>query len=44
MARSNRILLVDDCQMDTEMALDALQTYNLANEVVTLRDGAEALD
>jgi CheY-like chemotaxis protein len=30
--------------MDTEMALDALQTYHLANEVVTLGDGAEALD
>ena len=39
-----RILLVDDSPRDTEMALDALATYNLANEVVTLRDGAEALD
>lgn len=44
MPRSNRILLVDDSPMDTEMALDALQTYHLANEVVTLGDGAEALD
>jgi len=44
MARSNRILLVDDCQMDTEMALDALQSYHLATEEVTLRDGSEALD
>jgi CheY-like chemotaxis protein len=39
-----RILLVDDSPRDREMALDALETYNLANEVVALRDGAEALD
>jgi two-component system response regulator len=40
----NRILLVDDSPQDTEMALHALQEYQLANEVVALRDGAEALD
>lgn len=39
-----RILLVDDSPRDTEMVLDALALYHLANEVVTLRDGAEALD
>lgn len=39
-----RILLVDDSARDTEMALEALESYNLANEVVALRDGAEALD
>ena len=39
-----RILLVDDSPRDTEMVLHALESYNLANEVVTLRDGAEALD
>ena len=39
-----RILLVDDSPRDTEMALDALAQNNLANEVVTLRDGAEVLD
>jgi len=39
-----RILLVDDSPRDTEMALDALHQYHLANEVTTLRDGAEALD
>jgi len=44
MPHLQRILLVDDSPRDTEMALDALATYNLANEVVTLRDGAEALD
>lgn len=40
----NRILLVDDSPRDTELALDALAQNNLANEVLTLRDGAEALD
>jgi len=39
-----RILLVDDSPRDTEMELNALAQYNLANEVVTLRDGVEALD
>lgn len=39
-----RILLVDDSPRDTEMALNALEAHNLANEVITLRDGAEALD
>ena len=42
--KPKRILLVDDSVRDTELALDALQQYRLANEVVTLRDGAEALD
>jgi CheY-like chemotaxis protein len=44
--RSNlkRILLVDDSVRDTELAVDALEAHHLANEVVTLRDGAEALD
>ena len=39
-----RILLVDDSPQDREMALDALETHHLANEVIALRDGAEALD
>lgn len=39
-----RILLVDDSPHDTELALDALEEYNVANEIVVLRDGAEALD
>lgn len=38
------ILLVDDSPRDTEMALEALRHYHIANEVVALRDGAEALD
>lgn len=39
-----RILLVEDSPRDTELALNALRAHNLANEVATLRDGAEALD
>jgi two-component system, response regulator len=39
-----RILLVDDSPRDTELAVNALEGHHLANEVVTLRDGAEALD
>lgn len=42
--KPRRILLVDDSPRDRELALDALREYNLANEVVALRDGAEALD
>jgi two-component system response regulator len=39
-----RILLVDDSPRDTELAIDALAQHNLANEIVALRDGDEALD
>jgi CheY-like chemotaxis protein len=39
-----RILLADDSPRDTELALDALAQHNLANEVVAVRDGTEALD
>jgi CheY-like chemotaxis protein len=39
-----RILFVDDSPRDTELALNALETYHLSNEVVAVRDGAEALD
>jgi CheY-like chemotaxis protein len=35
---------VDVSPRDTELALTALETQHLANQVVTLRDGAEALD
>ena len=38
------ILLVDDSPRDTELALDALAQHNLANDVVALSDGVEALD
>lgn len=39
-----RILLVDDSARDREMALAALEKHRLANEVIALQDGAEALD
>ncbi|OGA71720.1 MAG: two-component system response regulator [Betaproteobacteria bacterium RIFCSPLOWO2_12_FULL_65_14] len=39
-----RIVLVEDSPRDTQLTLNALKEYNLANEVVALRDGAEALD
>jgi CheY-like chemotaxis protein len=39
-----RILLVEDDAKDVELTLSALEEYNLANEVVVARDGAEALD
>jgi two-component system, response regulator len=42
--KTNRILLVDDSPQDRELALAALQEYQLANEVLALRDGVEALD
>jgi CheY-like chemotaxis protein len=44
MTHLKRILLVDDSPQDTELTLDALNSYHLANEVVSLRDGVEALD
>ncbi len=42
--KPSRILLVDDSPRDLEMATSALEQYRLANEVTTLRDGAECLD
>jgi CheY-like chemotaxis protein len=39
-----RILIVEDDPRDVELTLTALEEYNLANEVVVTRDGAEALD
>jgi CheY-like chemotaxis protein len=38
------ILLVEDNPKDLELTLIALEKTQLANEVITLRDGAEALD
>ena len=39
-----RILLADDDPRSVELALIALDEYNLANEVVVVEDGEEALD
>jgi CheY-like chemotaxis protein len=38
------ILLADDSENDLELTRRALSQYKLANEIVTVRDGAEALD
>jgi CheY-like chemotaxis protein len=44
MAELKRILLVEDSTNDIELTLAALAENHLANEVVVVRDGAEALD
>jgi CheY-like chemotaxis protein len=44
MSGLGRILIVEDDPRDVELTLSALGEYNLANEVVVARDGAEALD
>jgi CheY-like chemotaxis protein len=44
MPELGRILMVEDDPNDVELTLTALGEYNLANEVVVTRDGAEALD
>lgn len=44
MIKLNRILLVEDNPYDVELALEGLAEYSIANEVVVVRDGAEAID
>jgi CheY-like chemotaxis protein len=44
MDRLGRILMVEDDPKDVELTLTALEDYNLANEVVVVRDGEEALN
>ena len=39
-----RILLAEDSPKDVELTLAALEEHNLANEVVVVHDGAEAMD
>lgn len=38
------ILLAEDNKFDTELTLNALGEYNLANNVVTVADGVEVMD
>ena len=38
------ILLAEDNSQDVELTLTAFQTNNIANPVIVVRDGAEALD
>jgi CheY-like chemotaxis protein len=44
MTQLHRILLAEDNEHDVELTLNALAENRLANEVVVVRDGAEALD
>ena len=44
MSPLKRILLAEDNKNDIELTLSALEEYNLANEVVVVRDGVEMLD
>lgn len=44
MSQLKRILLVEDSANDVTLILTAFQEINLANEVVVVRDGQEALD
>ena len=44
MAHLGKILLVEDDPHDVELTLTALAENHLTNEIVVVRDGAEALD
>jgi CheY-like chemotaxis protein len=44
MPELKRILLAEDNPKDVELTLAALEEHRLANEVIVVRDGAEALD
>jgi CheY-like chemotaxis protein len=44
MEKIKKILLVEDNENDIELTLSALQECRLSNEVLAVRDGAEALD
>jgi two-component system response regulator len=41
---SIHIMLVEDNPADAELCIRALRKHNLANELVWVKDGAEALD
>jgi len=44
MIRSGKILLAEDNPRDVELTLEALREHGLADEVVVVRDGVDALD
>ncbi|HTL15699.1 MAG TPA: response regulator [Patescibacteria group bacterium] len=44
MANLKTILLVDDDPLEADLAIRALRTQHLANQVVVVEDGEEALD
>ena len=43
-AQKVQILLVEDNETDAELCIHALRKVNLANDLIWLKDGAEALD
>lgn len=43
-AEIRRILLAEDDDNDAELTMDALRSLHLTNDVVRVKDGAEALD
>ena len=44
MAKIKTILLAEDNPKDVELTLEAMAENNLANEIVVVRDGVEALE
>jgi len=44
MSELKRILIAEDSENDVELTLVALKEHRLANEVIIVRDGVEALD
>jgi len=44
MIEPKKILVAEDDENDAELIIKALERYNIANEVVVVEDGAEALD
>ncbi|HEX9427974.1 MAG TPA: response regulator [Candidatus Polarisedimenticolia bacterium] len=44
MSDLKRILFAEDSDNDVELTMNALREHNLANDVVVVRDGVEALD
>lgn len=44
MSKAKQILLAENNPLDIEMTLAALSDHKLANEIIVVRDGAEALD
>jgi CheY-like chemotaxis protein len=44
MSKSRQILFVDDSIRDTELALAAFADFQVVNDIITVRDGALALD
>lgn len=44
MNRLRSILLAEDSAKDVELTLEALADHNLANDVVVVNDGADAID